>query len=196
MRESSVSLVQRLGLVPVPEAGPMATVTHANRVEVDGVVHRCFWGAGWPETELGAGWFVPLLTHTETGIVQRTVTLVVEPIPDARATVEINADISRHGADAAAASGGAGRITARKQRKSDAAHAREDEVAAGYSPVAYSALVTLTAADADALAAASTSIVNRFSRARVTLRPMSMRMDVALAASLPLGLGLSRTEPN
>ena len=174
----------------------MATRTHRDRVDVDTVTHRSFWIAGWPEADQTAAWFEPLLTHHEPGLAQRLVTVIVEPIPDAKATAEINIDISRHGANAAAAALGTGRITARTQRKSDAAHAREHEVAAGYHPVAYAGLVTLTARTVDDLNHAASGFTNRFARARTSLRPMSMRMDAALAASLPLGLGLSRSEPD
>ena len=174
----------------------MATETFRDRVEIDTVTHRSFWIAGWPEADQNAGWFEPLLAHTEPDVIQRIVTVVVEPIPDGRATAEINIDISRHGANAAAAHSGAARVTARNQRKADAAHAREHEVAAGYHPVAYAGLLTVTAGTVEGLERASAGFANRFARSRTTLRPMSMRMDVALAASLPLGLGLSRTEPD
>jgi hypothetical protein len=53
-------------------------------------------------------------------------------------------------------------------------------------------LVTVTVADLADLQRAAHSVVRRFRRRRVLLRPLWGRMDLGVAAALPLGLGLSR----
>jgi hypothetical protein len=58
--------------------------------------------------------------------------------------------------------------------------------------VAYTALVTVTVGDPDELNRAAQAMRRRCERHRVMLRPLWGRMDVGVAAALPLGLGLSR----
>jgi hypothetical protein len=53
-------------------------------------------------------------------------------------------------------------------------------------------LTVVTVADPAALERAATAVQRRFRRGRVLLRPLWGRMELGLAAALPLGLGLSR----
>jgi hypothetical protein len=189
------SLVHRLGLIPVREAGPMFTELTADRVRVDGAVHRTFWVASWPEQAQHADWFTTITAGELDGALQRIVTVIIEPITAARAMAEVGRDITRHGADAAAAAEGRGRIDARARVKAIAAYGRDEELAAGYTAVAYAGFVTVTATTDIGLDEACAAVVNRFGRARVELRQLWGRMGQALAAGLPLGCGIARTEP-
>lgn len=188
------SLVDRLGLILVGEAGPMHTEVTADRVRVDGAVHRTFWVSSWPEQPQHADWFTTITSEID-GALQRTVTVIIEPITAARAMAEVGRDITRHGADAAAAAEGRGRIDARARVKAIAANGRDEELAAGYSAVAYAGFVTMTSSTDSGLDDACAAVVNRFGRTRVELRPLWGRMGPALAAGMPFGCGLARTEP-
>ena len=53
-------------------------------------------------------------------------------------------------------------------------------------------LVTVSVAELAALARASRALQRRCERHRVFLRPLWGRMELGLAAGLPIGLGLSR----
>jgi hypothetical protein len=187
------SLVQHLGLVPTAAAGPMRAVVSSRHVEVDASVHRSFWVESWPEQPQPADWFEPLLAGDDLAeVTQRIFTLIVEPIDDDRALAELRHAASRHGGEQVAASEGRTRWDSFKARKANAVAAREDEVAHGAGPVCYGGLVTVTVADLADLQRAAHSIVRRFRRRRVLLRPLWGRMDLGVAAALPLGLGLSR----
>jgi hypothetical protein len=192
---ASGSLVHRLGLIPVGEAGPMFTELTADHVRVDGAVHRTLWVSSWPEQTQHADWFTTITAGELDDAMQRIITVIVEPIATARAMAEVGRDITRHGADAAAAAEGRGRIDARARIKATAAHHRDSELAAGYSAVAYAGFVTITAASEVGLGEACAQVVNRFGRTRIELRPLWGRMGQALAAGMPFGCGIARTEP-
>jgi hypothetical protein len=70
---------------------------------------------------------------------------------------------------------------------------REAELVAGYAEVAYAGLVTVTTGDEAALRAACDECEQVAREHGLELRPLDGRQDVAYAAALPLGLGLSRT---
>jgi hypothetical protein len=125
------------------------------------------------------------------GALQRIVTVIIEPITAATAMAEVGRDITRRGADAE----GRGRIDARARVKAIAAYGRDEELAADYTAVAYAGFVTVTAATDIGLNEACAAVVNRFGRTRVELRQFWGRMGQALAAGLPLGCGIARTEP-
>ncbi len=186
------SLVQRLGMVPVGAAGPMIADAAANHLHVDSVVHRSFWVESWPNTPQGPDWFEPLLSADLPDVVQRVFTLVVEPLPDTKAINEIRHAAARHGGEQVAAAEGRTRWDAFKERNQAAVLDREQEVAAGHTPVAYAGLMTITVADREHLHRASRAVQRRCERHRVFLRPLWGRMETGFAAAMPIGLGLSR----
>lgn len=189
------SLVDRLGLVPVGVAGPLSATVTPDRVDIDGSSHRTFWVGSWPELPQGGDWFEPLAATLADGLRQRTVTVIVEPVPTGKAMAEINRDVTRHGADAVAAAQGHGRIDARGRARATAVLERDNELAAGFTACTYAGFVTVTVARGDDLDRVCGDVVARFARARVELRVLWGRMDRAFAAGMPLGLGVSRTEP-
>lgn len=188
----SGSLVQRLGLTPTTTAGPMSVDATSTQVCVDDVAHQCFWVEAWPERLQNADWFDSVISSDVAGVVQRVFTLIVEPLDDAKALNEIRMASSRHGGEQLAAAEGRTRWDSFKAAKASAVNEREREIASGHAPVAYTALVTVTVGDADELNRAGQAIRRRCERNRVMLRPLWGRMDIGLAAGLPLGLGLSR----
>lgn len=186
------SLVHTLGQVPVGAAGPMLAETSPNHVRVDAVHHRTFWVESWPERLQPADWFEQVLSGGTDGVTQRVFTLVVEPLSEAKAVHEINSAAARHGGEREAAAEGRTRWSAFKARRSDAVDERERELADGHVPVAYTGFVTLTVDDADDLRRATRTMQRRCQRHRVFLRALWGRMELGFAASLPIGLGLSR----
>lgn len=187
------SLVQRLGLVPVDAAGPMRAAVGTQHVEVDDVVHRSFWVESWPETPQAADWFDPLVGAKDLdAVTQRIFTLIIEPVDDDKALAELRSAAARHGGEQEAAREGRTRWDPFKQRKAKAVSEREEEVARGASAVAFSGLVVVTVDDPAELDRAAGALQRRYRRGRVLLRPLWGRMELGLAAALPLGLGLAR----
>jgi hypothetical protein len=186
------SLVQRLGLIPTATAGPMSVDASAKHVSVDDVVHQCFWVEAWPERLQSADWFDSVISSDVAGVVQRVFTLIIEPLDDTKALNEIRMASSRHGGEQVAAAQGRTRWDSFKAAKASAVTEREREMASGHAPVAYTALVTVTVGDVENLNRAGQAIRRRCERNRVMLRPLWGRMDIGLAAGLPIGLGLSR----
>mgnify|MGYP003423460123 CR=1 FL=1 len=66
------------------------------------------------------------------------------------------------------------------------------ELADGHVPIAYTGFVTITVSETEELRRASRTIQRRCQRHRVLIRPLWGRMELGLAAALPIGLGLSR----
>ena len=191
------SLVQRLGLVPAPAAGPMSVTVTASHVEVDAVCHRSYWVESWPEVPQSADWFDSVLGHADLeGVTQRLVTVIVEPVDDDKALAELRSAAARHGGEQEAARQGRARWDPFKARRAGAVTAREAEVANGATAVGYAGLVVVTVdggdGAADRLQRAGKAVERRFRNKRVLLRPLWGRMELGLAAALPLGLGLSR----
>jgi hypothetical protein len=191
------SLVQRLGLVPAPAAGPMSTTVSARHVEVDAVCHRSYWIESWPEVPQSADWFDTVLGQQDLdGLTQRLVTVIVEPVDDDKALAELRSAAARHGGEQEAARQGRARWDPFKARRASAVSARESEVANGATAVGYAGLVVVTVAggadDSARMQRCSKAVERRFRNRRVLLRPLWGRMELGLAAALPLGLGLSR----
>ncbi|MHB8463754.1 MAG: SCO6880 family protein [Acidimicrobiales bacterium] len=189
------SLAQRLGLVAVGEAGPMATKVTANHVEVDGSVHRTYWVASWPEHAQAADWFEPLLTGDDDPATSRTLTVIIEPITEERALRQAATDDVRLSSDTAAKAASGRRVSARHRQRQAAVLERESEIVSGAAGLRYAGLITLTCPSLAELNRAAAAHERRCHRYRVTLRMLWGRQDLALAAALPLGLGLSRSEP-
>ena len=186
------SLVQRLGLTPIAAAGPMSVDATTKHVCIDDVVHQCFWVEAWPERLQTADWFDSVISSDIDGVVQRIFTLIVEPVDDAKALSEIRLASSRHGGERVAAAEGRTRWDSFKALKASAVAEREREIASGHTPVAYTAVIAVTVGDVDDIHRAAQAMRRRCERHRVMLRPLWGRMDIGLAASLPIGLGLSR----
>ena len=171
----------------------MRAAVSTRRVEVDASVHRSFWVESWPETTQSPDWLDPLVGALELEeVTQRIFTLIVEPVDDDKALDELRSAAARHGGEQIAAKEGRTRWDPFKARRANAVAAREHEVAAGAAAVAYTGLMLVTVTDGDALERAAKAVQRRFRKGRVLLRPLWGRMELGVAAGLPLGLGLSR----
>ena len=123
-------------------------------------------------------------------------TVIVEPVDDDKALAELRSAAARHGGEQEAARQGRARWDPFKARRASAVSARESEVANGATAVGYAGLVVVTVAggaeDSALMQRCSKAVERRFRNRRVLLRPLWGRMELGLAAALPLGLGLSR----
>jgi hypothetical protein len=113
-------------------------------------------------------------------------------VSEVKAINELRQAAARHGGEAQAAAEGRTRFDAFKRKKADAVDEREHELADGHVPVAYAGFATITTTDPDTLIRATRALKRRCARHRVFLREMWGRMELGFAASLPIGLGLSR----
>ena len=77
------------------------------------------------------------------------------------------------------------------RRAQDAVLEREAEIVAGYAELEFAGLVTVTAADEDALALACASYEQAAAQAGLDLRALDGRHDLGLVCALPLGRGLA-----
>lgn len=182
------TLAQLAGLVSRYAAGPVATRVAWDHVRTDGSLHRAYWVAEWPRLEVGPNWLEPLLLH---GAGVRTFSLIYEPVPPSRAHRRVDRDSTRLAADEEQRARAGFRIGARHRRAQTAVLEREAELVAGYAEIAFAGLVTVTAPDADVLAAACASYEQAAAQAGLELRALDGQHDLGLVAALPLGRSLA-----
>jgi hypothetical protein len=192
MRKASTgSLAERLGLVQPANAGPMAVDVEWGRLRTDGAWHRTYWIAEWPRLTQHPDWMEPVLAFVGTG--SRTLTVLFEPVAPSASRRRVDRDSIKLDTDATSRAERGRRVDAGHRRLQAAVAEREAELVAGYAEVAYAGLVTVTAGDEAALLAACDECEQVAREHGLELRPLDGRHDVAYAAALPLGLGLSRT---
>ena len=185
------SLAERLGLVHPSNAGPIATEVEWSRLRVDGAWHRTYWVAEWPRLSQHPDWMEPVLAFVGTG--SRALTVVFEPVPPSVSRRRVDRDSIKLDTDATSRAERGRRVDAGHRRLQSAVTEREAELVAGYAEVTFAGLVTVTADDPNALLAACDECEQVAREHGLELRPLDGRQDVAFAAALPLGLGLSRT---
>jgi hypothetical protein len=192
MRKASTgSLAERLGLVQPANAGPMAVDVEWSRLRTDGAWHRTYWIAEWPRLTQHPDWMEPVLAFVGTG--SRTLTVLFEPVAPSASRRRVDRDSIKLDTDATSRAEHGRRVDAGHRRLQAAVAEREAELVAGYAEVAYAGLVTVTAGDDETLRAACDECEQVAREHGLELRPLDGRQDVAYAAALPLGLGLSRT---
>ncbi|MEY2422059.1 MAG: hypothetical protein QOI95_2126 [Acidimicrobiaceae bacterium] len=184
------ALAERLGLVPVASAGPLAAQVQWEQLRVDGAWHRVYWVAEWPRLQQHPDWMEPVLAFAGAG--SRAVTVIFEPVPPSVSQRRIDRDSIKLESDAAAREDKGRRVGAQHRRLQAAVAEREAELVAGYAEVAYAGLVTVTADTSDALAAACEETEQVAREHGLDVRPLDGRHDTGFAAGLPLGLGLAR----
>jgi hypothetical protein len=164
--------------------GPMAVKSSWHHVHVDGSFHRSYFVAHWPRLNVPADWLRPLLTaDTAT----RTVTMVLEPVSTAKASMEANRHLTSIEADQEQKARHGFRLTARERRKRQDVEARETELAEGHPEFRFVGIVTVTAADEEALDHAAANIEQNAAQSQLELRPLAARHEQGWVASLPLG---------
>ena len=173
--------------------GPTAADATWSSYHVDGALHRTYWVAEWPRTQVGPAFFTPLLLGLQA---VRAVSIVFDPVPPGRARAAVEAAITSDEADEQVRAERGFRLTARRRRQADSARNREQELADGHEEMRFAGFVTVSGRDEDELAAACAELEHAAQRAFLVLEPLWGQQDLGLAfASLPLARGLKPARP-
>jgi hypothetical protein len=166
------------------EWAPMAIESTWTHAHIDGSFHRSFVITHWPMLAVPADWMRPLLTDDTA---TRTVTLVLEPVSMAKASVDANRHLTSIEADHEQKERHGFRLTARERRRQSDVAARERELADGHPEFKFVGIVTVTAATEDALDDASADVEESAAKSLLDIRPLAARQEQGWVASLPLG---------
>jgi hypothetical protein len=153
----------------------------------DGAHHATFWVAEWPRSVVGTDWLSPLLLGTRC---QRTVSVVMEPSAPLRALRRVEATRVDDETTSSLRQRFGFRRSVRHQRESDNVARAEEELNEGHQQMAVSAYITVTAANAAALASACTEVEQHAALSRLDIRREYGTQDVAFTYTLPLCRGL------
>ena len=171
------------------EWGPMVVEADWTHVRVDGAYHRSYRVAGWPQLPVGSDWMSGLLTDT-TAV--RTVTVVMEPVPMARAARAADREVMAREADAEMKTQKGFRVNARERKRLTDVEARERELSEGHAEFHFVGLIDVTAANLDALDDACADVEQAAAQSLLDLRPLDARHELGWVASLPVGRALTR----
>jgi len=170
------------------DAGPLAVDAGWDHMRTDSSLHRVYVITEWPRIRATPSFLSPLLL--KPGI-RRTFTLVLEPIPMAKAL----RDARRHQVERVsdrATRNRIGQLESEEDRQLDADVAqRERDLAAGHGDVRWLGLVVVSADTEDALDDACMEIEIAAGQALLDLRRLvGQQMEGFLAGALPFGMGL------
>ncbi|GAA1559169.1 SCO6880 family protein [Kribbella lupini] len=169
-------------------AGPLAIDAEWDRLRTDSSMHRVYIVTEWPRVKATPAFLGPLLLKPG---VRRTFSLVLQPIPVAKAL----RDARRHQVDRVterATRNKIGRLESEEDRQLDADVAqRERDLAAGHGDVRWIGLLAVSADNEEKLDEACTKMEIAAARALIDLRRLvGQQLDGFLATTLPFGTGL------
>ncbi|ONI79073.1 hypothetical protein BWI15_00415 [Kribbella sp. ALI-6-A] len=169
-------------------AGPLAIDAAWDHLRTDSSMHRVYIVTEWPRVRATPAFLGPLLLKPG---VRRTFSLVLQPIPVAKAL----RDARRHQVDRVterATRKKIGRLETEEDRQLDADVAqREKDLAAGHGDVRWIGLLAVSADDEEKLDEACTEMEIASARALIDLRRLvGQQLDGFLATTLPFGTGL------
>ena len=171
------------------EWGPMVVEPEWSHARVDGAFHRSYRVASWPQLSVGSDWLSELLTGTQA---VRTVTVVLEPVPMRKAAQAADREVMSREADADMKTQKGFRVNARERKRLADVEARERELSEGHAEFQFVGIVTVTAADLDALDDACADVEQAAAQSLLDLRPLDARHELGWLASLPVGRALTR----
>ena len=145
--------------------------------------------ASWPQLSVGSDWLSELLTGTQA---VRTVTVVLEPVPMRKAAQAADREVMSREADADMKTQKGFRVNARERKRLADVEARERELSEGHAEFQFVGIVTVTAADLDALDDACADVEQAAAQSLLDLRPLDARHELGWLASLPVGRALTR----
>jgi len=184
-RVSNGRLVERLGLVTSPGAGPMALESEWRHARIDGSCHRTYGIVGYPRLPQQPSWLEPFLAGPG---VCRAITVFFRPVSTYQSRRRIERDLVKLESDAQTKEDKGRRVDARHRRATQALLDREEELVAGFPEMGHNALVSVSAPDLDQLED-SCEIVEQLAReVGIELKVVDARQDLAWASSLPFGL--------
>ncbi len=191
---SRVELARQVGAHPdlpgpPPDRAWPATIEESwASLRTDATWHATFWVAEWPRTEVGADFLAPMLLHQ---IAQRSLSVVMAPLPPSAGAREAEAARTAQAADEQLRQRSGFLTTARRRREAEGVARRESELSDGHAPYRFSGYVTVTAHDAEALDEACGDMVQAAHQCRVELRRLYGIQDRAFTWTLPFGRGLA-----
>jgi len=154
------------------------------------VVSATYWVGEYPREPVHAEFLAPLLVHSG---ITRTISLVVEGVPAAKAMRQATFAKTSDQADADLRAKLGFLATARHEQQREAVARREQELAAGHVDVRFATWITVTAPDADALEAACEELEDLAAQCRLEVRLATCEQARAFTfGALPLGRGLRR----
>jgi hypothetical protein len=168
-------------------AWPVASDESWSAWRTDDTWHATFWVAEWPRSEVGPDFLSPLLLHTAG---QRSVAVVMAPLPPSAGIREAEAARTAQAADDHLRQRAGFLSTARRQRQAEGIALRESELSDGHAAYRFSGYVTVSARDADALEVACGEVVQAGHQCRLELRRLHGIQDVAFAWTEPVGRGI------
>jgi hypothetical protein len=166
----------------------MALEESWDHVRTDTAVHAVYWVREWPRSEAHISFLHPLLN----GAAQRTLSFTIEPVPLGRAMRDIRRAKVEHAADEAR-NARTGRVSVEAERaESEDVLRRERELVAGHAELRFVGLLTVSAADGDALAAACAATETAATHAMCEVRRVVGQQAAAwLAGAIPLARRVS-----
>jgi hypothetical protein len=184
-RVTNGRLIERLGLVTSPGAGPMALETDWRHARIDGAWHRTYWIVGYPRLPQQPSWLEPFLAGPG---VCRSITVFFRPVSTYQSRRRIERDLVKLESDAQTKEDKGRRVDARHRRATQALLDREEELVAGFPEMGHNALVCVSAADLDQLEN-DCEVVEQLAReVGIELKVVDALQDLAWACSLPFGL--------
>jgi hypothetical protein len=153
----------------------------------EGTWHATYWIAEWPRIEVGPDFLSPLLLAT-TG--NRSASIVMAPVPPARAAREVEAARTADLADEQLRQKAGFLTTARRQREAEGVIRRESELADGHAEYRFSGYVTVCAAHEAELDLACAEIEQAARQSNLELRRLYGQQAEAFTWTLPLARGL------
>ena len=169
------------------QAWPLASHEAWAQWRTDGSWHTTYWIADWPRIEVGPDFLSPLLLAA-TGF--RVVSVVMAPVPPARAAREVEAARTADMADEQLRRKAGFLTTARRQREAEGVIRREAELADGHAEYRFSGYVTVSAASEAELEVARGEVEQAARQSNLELRRLYGRQAEAFTWTLPLGRGL------
>jgi hypothetical protein len=176
------SLGNDAGATTITNALPLATASTWTTYTVDSSLHRAFWVSEWPRLDVPGDWLRPLLLHS-TAV--RSIGVFFTPVPRSKSQRHITAQATKIEADVAHRNEKGYRVGAWHRRAAQAIKEREEEIVAGYTELAFTAIVNVTAPDIDELDRSCADLVQIAAAAGIELRALHGRHADALAAVLP-----------
>jgi hypothetical protein len=167
--------------------GPLADETTWSAYRTDSAVHATYWISGWPRTDVGPTFLMPLLMQTSA---LRTVSVTIEPIPysvamrraEAARTAEVAEEMQRERQGFL--------TTAQVRRRQQAATRREEELADGHALLRWVGMVTVSDRSAEGLERGTSNVEHSGAQARLEMQRLYGEQDAAFACTLPLCRGL------
>jgi hypothetical protein len=168
-------------------AWPLATDEGWARWRADGAWHTTYWISEWPRIEVGPDFLSPLLLATSGW---RAVSVVLGPIPPARAAREAEAARTADMADEKLRQKAGFLTTARRQREAEGVIRRESELADGHAEFRFSGYVAVTAPSETELDVVCAEIEQAARQSNLELRRLYGQQAEAFTWTLPMGRGL------